>query len=183
MYRKYNEPTQTNSVKHTSKGPRKLIQHSTAPFATEVVARRPTTPLQPSQMPETATNVVLPIQATLPIQPALPLNATHTTMQPKRPSTASSIRSIVSQRKARTVANVFKSGPELQPKYVPILKKSKDGLGFANALRAARNTSNGGRKSRSSGRKTTKRSFVPVVAMVRPQRNGMSGFRGLHFKS
>ena len=101
------------------------------------------------------------------------------------------------QRRAKVADNMnakkiesmrVKGGPGLQPTYTKLLSTSKGSYPspriHSNALRAAqaassRTSSKNKRRRPKSSQTRTKRSFVPVVAMIRQNAN----FRGLHFKS
>ena len=152
--------------------------------------------------PETDSILDLPIQPTVPLTKENVAKSIAGSEQLRRPSSAAasicsvrSIRSTVSERIRRVSSLTKNRGPNLQAvqKYVPIMSKSKGSYpsprinkarraAAAQALRGARKQrgSGGGIRSRKKGRKIGD-SFVPVVAMVRP--NNVSGFRGLHFKS
>lgn len=176
---------------------------SSAPFATTVIPRRPTTPLKIQQREQPPLVVQPPPiavakqletiadqpskedQLSLPIKPTVPKTS--------RPNSGVSVRSLIARRKKQKAPVATTTyGPDLQPKYVPILAKTKSDFGFENALRAARSAKSNTGTSRCTSRNasnkryqknSTKRSFIPVVAMVRPHLNMMSGFRGLHFRS
>ena len=187
-----------------------------APYAMDIVPRRPTTPLRPTSgsssssssrrrkgsrklisKPETISDVSqLQIQSTVPNESSTAKSATTSKSNEQRPASAASIQSVrstMSQRQRR-VANLTRKGPNLQAnqKYVPIMSKSKGSfpsprINKMKALQAVQQAMNAQKKrsgvrprSRQGARSSTKRSFVPVVAMVRP---AASSFRGLHFKT
>jgi hypothetical protein len=168
--------------------PTPLSTPATTSLATSLAATPETTTREATGATKTTATAVTSMLMK-PTAPA-PTNNRKTSY---RPTSAAAIRRILSQRKA-TVAKALdpEGGPMLLAKYVPILPRSpKVDFGFQTALKAARSVRNQqNRTSRApsrsqSGRRSyrkssTKRSFVPVVAMVRPQ---LTNFRGLHFQS
>jgi hypothetical protein len=167
--------------------PTPLSTPATTSLATSLAATPETTTREATGATKTTATAVTSMLMK-PTAPA-PTNNRKTSY---RPTSAAAIRRILSQRKATVAKALDREGPMLLAKYVPILPRSpKVDFGFQTALKAARSVRNQqNRTSRApsrsqSGRRSyrkssTKRSFVPVVAMVRPQ---LTNFRGLHFQS
>ena len=180
-----------------------------APYAVQVVPRRPVTPLKPST-PSGGRKQML-VQAAAATAATAATAAIQTSNEPQEDDEeeegntrkANQHRSLVvpqtylQQRRAKVADNMnakkiesmrVKGGPGLQPTYTKLLSTSKGSYPspriHSNALRAAqaassRTSSKNKRRRPKSSQTRTKRSFVPVVAMIRQNAN----FRGLHFKS